>query len=84
MFDWQENLLKYNLLAVGTCSNGDVIAVRTDLPKETATYYISSGDMGMYEGNSPLSIQVAADFHSFLKQCDEDDNFPDDYYAAKN
>lgn len=72
--------MESGFLILGTCANGDPIAV--DVKKDLGTvWYISHGEM--YEGDlKSVSIQVAEDIPTFIQKLNENESFPMDYWEA--
>lgn len=80
-FDWQEHLIKNGLLAVGSCLNGDPVAVRLSGESGYAAGYVSHEEEGLYGEGTPQFIEVRPSLDELLADC-WDDDFPGDFYEA--
>jgi hypothetical protein len=83
-FDWQKNSLKFGLLTVGSCANGDPIAIDVSAGPPWPIYYVSHEHEGLYDGSELPRTKVADSFEKFLVECDADENYPWDYFEAED
>jgi len=81
-FDWQENLIRYGFLSVGSCPNGDMIVVDINQPGAWPTHYASHEHSEVYEGLLPPTVLVATNFQLFLEEVCSEDDYPYDYFEA--
>jgi hypothetical protein len=83
-FDWQANTLKHGLLTVGSCANGDPIALDVAAGAPWPVYYLSHGHGGLYGDGELTRVRVSESFERFLIEFDADENFPWDYFEAED
>lgn len=82
-FDCQENTLKVGLLTIGSCANGDPIALNVAAGAPWPVYYISHEHEGLYDGGELVRVRVSESFERFLVECDDDEEYPWDYFEAE-
>lgn len=82
-FDCQENTLKVGLLTIGSCANGDPIALDVAAGAPWPVYYISHEHEGLYDDGEPTRVRVSESFERFLVECVEDEEYPWDYFEAE-
>ncbi len=80
----QKNCLKFGLLTVGSCINGDRIAIDISAGSPWPIYYVSHEHSGLYDGSELTKIKVEDSFEKFLVDCDADDDYPCDYFEAED
>jgi len=83
-FDCQAHTLKVGLLTVGSCANGDPIAVDVAAGAPWPVYYISHEHEGLYDDGEPTRVRVSESFEQFLSESDADENYPWDYFEAED
>jgi hypothetical protein len=83
-FDWQANTLKVGLLTIGSCVNGDPIALDVAAGAPWPVYYISHEHDGLYDGGELTRVRISESFERFLMECAEDEDYPWDYFEAED
>jgi hypothetical protein len=81
-FDWQENLIRYGFLSVGSCCNGDMVVVDITQPGAWPAHYASHEHEEIYEGLLPRTVLVATSLQLFLEEKSAEDDYPCDYFDA--
>ncbi len=82
-FDWQEHLISKGYLAIGSCPNGDIIAIKFKDEINLPIVFISHEHDGLYGEGEPVLVDVSSSLKKFLIESDENDNYPWDYFEAK-
>ncbi len=83
-FDYQEHLIKFGFLSIGSCPNGDVIALKFDESNASPIVFIShEHEEGMYGSEAPVWAMVSHSFDAFVRDADVNENYPSDYFEAK-
>ena len=82
-FDWQEHLIKNGFLSIGSCPNGDIIAIKFGSGSDTTTVFISHEHDGLYGEGTPTWLRVTSSIDSFILSAEEDENYPCDYFEVE-
>jgi hypothetical protein len=83
LFDWQEHLIHNGFLSIGSCPNGDLVAIQIENEKDLPIVFISHEHEGLYGEGPPVWIKVSSSLSEFLIESDKDENYPADYFEMK-
>jgi len=83
-FEWQGHLVRHELLSIGSCPNGDVVAIELASGDDLPVVYVSHEGGGLYGKGAPERVEVSSSLSRFLDAANTDEGLPSDYFEASN